>query len=319
MIPPSLKGRGFALAALLVAVVALPLLLRGSPFVAFIVGMAFIYVLWSTGMNLLYGYVGLMPLMFAGIAGIGAYGTVRLVQGLGWSFWAAMPVAVLAAALIGMVLGLPALRLKGFYFALSSLVVQTVISLAFVYFASLTNGDSGIIQIQKPDVPFSDGVRLDRTGLEILVGVVAWLGIVVIARIEASAFGRRLVAIREDDVLAESLGIDIVRSKLYAFFCSSIYAAVGGALYACYVGYISPRSFDILASTTIWLMVAFGGRGTIAGPVIGAAILAPLPFALLQYADWKDFVYGILVILVMVFMPAGVYGHVARRMGWARE
>jgi branched-chain amino acid transport system permease protein len=314
-----LKGRRGVLAALLVAVVAAPLLLRGSPFVAFIVGMTFIYVLWSSGMNLLYGYVGLMPLMFAGIAGIGAYGTVRLVQSLEWSFWVAMPVAVLGAALTGVVLGLPALRLKGFYFALSSLVIQTVISLAFVYFVSLTNGDSGIIQIQAPDIPFTGGARLDRTGLEILVGVIAWLGIVAIGMIEASEFGRRLVAIREDDVLAESIGIDIVRSKLYAFFCSSVYAAVGGALYACYVGYISPRSFDILASTTIWLMVAFGGRGTIAGPVIGSLALAPLPFALLEYADWKDVVYGILVILVMVFMPSGVYGHVARRMGWSRE
>jgi len=116
-------------------------------------------------------------------------------------------------------------------------------------------------------------------------------------------FGRRLIAIREDDGLAETLGINVTRQKLFAFFIGSMFASIGGALYAPYVGFISPRGFDVLVSLNIWLMVAFGGRGTIWGPVIGAVLLAPIPFLLQDYYTIKDVVYGLLIIGVIVLLP----------------
>ena len=118
---------------------------------------------------------------------------------------------------------------------------------------------------------------------------------------------------REDDLLAETLGIDVVRCKMLAFFIGSFYAAVGGALYARYVGFISPRNFDLLNSLNIWLMVAFGGRGTIMGPIVGTVILAPVPFLLQQYDTLKDVIYGALIIAVIVVLPAGIYGELKRR------
>jgi branched-chain amino acid transport system permease protein len=105
-----------------------------------------------------------------------------------------------------------------------------------------------------------------------------------------------------------------VGCKLVSFFIGSLYAGVGGALYATYVGFISPRSFDLLSSLNIWLMVAFGGRGTIMGPIIGTAILTPLPFLLQQYDTLKDVIYGALIILVIVLLPAGIYGEAKRRL-----
>lgn len=299
---------------LLVAAITLPLVGRSNQYYAFVIGFMMISILWTAGMNLLTGYTGLVPLVYAGIAGISAYGTVFLTMRYNWSFWLATPVSTLTAAFVGVLLGLPALRLRGFYFALSSLVIQTVVSLMFVYFAAFTNGDTGISQIPPPDVPFSSGLVVKGLSLELLLAVVTWLGIVGIWTITVSPLGRRLVAIREDDLLAEAIGIDVVRDKMLAFFISSIYAGIGGSLYASYVGFISPRNFDVLSSLSIWLMVTFGGRGTIMGPIIATVILAPIPFLLGSYDTFKDIIYGGLIVTVIVMMPNGIYGEFLKRV-----
>jgi branched-chain amino acid transport system permease protein len=229
---------------------------------------------------------------------------------IGWSFWGAMLVSSFAASLIGIILGLPSLRLRGFYFTLCSLVIQTVITLGFVYFVNLTNGDTGISQIPLPEMP--GGGRLTGLTYDLVLAALAVVGVIVLSLIVDSPFGRRLVAIREDDGLAETLGIDVTRQKMVAFFIASVFASIGGALYAPYVGFISPRSFDVLVSLNIWLMVAFGGRGTIWGPVFGAVLLAPVPFLLQDYYTIKDVVYGLLIIGVIVLLPAGVAGGLKR-------
>ncbi len=295
----------FALAAF-----ATPVALSGNRYLAFIAGITLLNVLWATGMNLLYGYVGLMPLMFAGIAGISAYVTIGLSV-RGWSFWLAMLAGSVAASLIGTILGLPSLRLRGFYFTLCSLVIQTVITLAFVYFVNLTNGDVGLSHIPLPELP--GGGRLDGTGYALVLAALTVTSVVALSLLVGSSFGRRLVAIREDDGLAETLGIHVTRQKLTAFFLASLFAGLGGALYAPYVGFVSPRSFDVLVSLNIWLMVAFGGRGTIWGPVLGAVILAPMPFLLQEYYTVKDVVYGLLIIGVIVLLPDGIAGGLKRR------
>jgi branched-chain amino acid transport system permease protein len=297
---------------LLVGLLAGAVILGDNRFFAFVYGLTLISILWTSGMNLLYGYTGLVPLVFAGIAGVSAYGTVHLTIDAQWSFWLAMPVSAVGAALVGVLLGLPSLRLKGFYFALSSLVIQTVVSLFFVYFTSLTNGDTGISQIPPPDIPFTGGT-LSGVWFEIVLAIAAWASVVAVWAITRSPFGQRLLAIREDEVLADALGIDVTGGKLWAFFIGSLCAAIGGSFYATYVGFVSPRNFDLLSSLNIWLMVAFGGRGTIIGPLIGALILAPVPFFLQQYDTLKDVLYGALIIAVIVLMPAGIYGELLRR------
>ena len=303
-----------AMLLLLLAGAAIALAVHDNRFLAFVAGITTISILWTAGMNLLTGYTGLVPLVYGGIAGVSAYGTVNLTMSFHWSFWLAMPTACFGAAILGVLLGLPSLRLKGFYFALSSLVIQTVVSLTFVYFAAFTNGDTGISQIPPPDIPLSGGAVLHGTAFDLLLVLAAWCGVVGIRFITISPFGARLVAIREDDVLAETIGIDVTRNKMLAFFIGSIYAGIGGSLYAAYVGFVSPRNFDLLTSLNIWLMVAFGGRGTIAGPILGTLVLAPVPFMLQQYDTLKDVIYGVLIIAVVVLMPAGVYGELRRRL-----
>lgn len=287
------------------AALALPLIADGNKFLAFVLGMTYISLLWATGMNLMYGYVGLMPLMFAGVAGIAGYAVVHLTRELGWSFWVAMPVATLMAAVAGVALGLPSLRLKGFYFTLCSLVIQTVLTLAFIFFPTYTNGDTGINQIAPPDW---FGGRLSGLGLELMIALFTVAGILICAWIVRSPLGQRFVAIREDDILAEAIGIRVVRCKIIAFFIVSLYAGVGGCFYSVYIGFVSPRAFDVLVSMNIWLFVAFGGRGTLAGPIIGTAILAPIPFLLQDLQAFKDILSGVLIIVVTLLMPGGIYG-----------
>jgi len=302
------KRIGLTLAVL---ALALPFLLEGNRFLAFVFGIVMINVLWASGMNLLYGYVGLMPLMFAGIAGIAAYAMVALTRDLGWSFWLATPVASAGAAVVGVLLGLPSLRLKGFYFTLCSLVTQTVLTLAFIFFPRFTNGDTGLNQIAPPE--WFGGKPLAGVWFDFVLAAVGVGGTALCAWLVPTKLGQRFIAIREDDVLAEVLGINVVRNKIIAFFVVSLYAAVGGCLYATYVGFISPRAFDVLTSMNIWLFAAFGGRGTILGPVLGAVVLAPIPYLLQELQAFKDVLSGVLIIVVTLVLPGGVVGELIRR------
>ena len=138
-------------------------------------------------------------------------------------------------------------------------------------------------------------------------------GTALCAWLVPTKLGQRFIAIREDDVLAEVLGINVVRNKIIAFFVVSLYAAVGGCLYATYVGFISPRAFDVLTSMNIWLFAAFGGRGTILGPVLGAVVLAPIPYLLQELQAFKDVLSGVLIIVVTLVLPGGVVGELIRR------
>ena len=307
------KRIGWLLAIL---ALALPFILEGNRFLAFVFGIVMINVLWASGMNLLYGYVGLMPLMFAGIAGIAAYAMVALTRDLGWSFWLATPVASAGAAVVGVLLGLPSLRLKGFYFTLCSLVTQTVLTLAFIFFPRFTNGDTGLNQIAPPE--WFGGKPLAGVWFDFLLAAVGVGGTALCAWLVPTRLGQRFIAIREDDVLAEVLGINVVRNKIIAFFVVSMYAAIGGCLYATYIGFISPRAFDVLTSMNIWLFAAFGGRGTILGPVLGAVVLAPIPYLLQELQALKDVLSGVLIILVTLALPGGVVGELIRRRARSR-
>ena len=290
---------------LILALLLLPFFAKENRFLGFILGVTYLNVFWATGMNILYGFVGLMPLMFAAISGIAAYALLYFIAEWHISFWLALPIATLFAALVGVLLGLPSLRLKGFYFTLCSLIIQSTLTLAFIFFPKFTNGDTGINQISPP---LWMGEPIKGYSFEVMLAILAVLGIGFSFLIYHSKLGQRFIAIREDDVLAESLGVNVVINRVIAFFIVSIYAAIGGCFYATYIGFISPRSFDVLSSLNIWLFVAFGGKATIAGPVIGALLLAPLPFLLQSLEAYKYILSGVLIILITLLMPGGIYG-----------
>ncbi len=259
-----------------VSVTALPLLaLFADPngLTVFIAGLVLINMLLASGLNLLYGFSGLIPFTFAGIAG--AFICCNLVLRAGWSFWAALPIGCVAAAIVGLILSFPAIRLRGFYFALSGLVIQSALTIAFVYFPSFTNGDTGITSIPRPTFA---GHPVVSPWLEILIALASVLALTGITLLMRSRTGSMLIAIREDEDLSRALGINVTASRSVAFLIASLIAGAGGGIYAHYVGFVSPRTFDVLISLNLWLMVAVGGRGTLTGPLLGALILTPLPF-----------------------------------------
>ncbi len=271
--------------------------------VTFIVGLVFINMLLASGLNLLYGFSGLIPFTFAGIAGISAYICANLVIRAGWAFWFALPIGCIAAAVVGLLLSFPAIRLRGFYFALSGLVIQSALTIAFVYFPAYTNGDTGITSIPKPVVA---GMPVASPWFELLIGAAAAIGAGGVALLMRSRIGSTLIAIREDEDLCRALGIAVTANRCLAFFLASLMAGLGGAIYAHFVGFISPRAFDVLVSLNLWLMVAVGGRGTVTGPLLGALILTPLPYVFQQYSWLKDVIYGAAIIAVVIFLPGGL-------------
>ncbi|RZN33595.1 hypothetical protein CWO90_09430 [Bradyrhizobium sp. Leo121] len=282
-----------------------------NDFLVFIAGIALIHMLWASGLNLLYGFTGLIPLTYAGIAGISAYMTVHLVMRLGLSFWLALPIGSAAAALVGLLLSLPAIRLRGFYFALSGMVIQSAFTIAFVYFPAYTNGDTGIASVPRPTG--FDGGAIPSPYIECVLALFVIAAVAGIGLTMRSRFGRTLITIREDEDLARALGINVTLNRTAAFIISSFIAGLGGGLYAHYIGFASPRAFDVLISLNLWLMVAMGGRGTLVGPLLGALLLAPLPYLLVQYTWVKDVIYGVAIVLVTLFLPQGIYGFVLKR------
>jgi branched-chain amino acid transport system permease protein len=282
-----------------------------NDFMVFIAGITLIHMLWASGLNLLYGYTGLIPLTYAGIAGVSAYATVHLVTKVGLSFWLALPLGSALAAAVGLVLSLPAIRLRGFYFALSGMVIQSALTIAFVYFPAYTNGDTGIASVPRPSG--FDGLAIASPYMECILAAFVLVIVVGIGLMMRSRFGHTLIAIREDEDLARALGINVTLNRTAAFIASSFIAGLGGGLYAHYVGFASPRAFDVLVSLNLWLMVAMGGRGTLIGPLLGALLLAPLPYLLVQYTWLKDVIYGVAIVLVTLFLPQGIYGFVLKR------
>jgi ABC-type branched-subunit amino acid transport system permease subunit len=282
-----------------------------NEFLVFIAGIALIHMLWASGLNLLYGFTGLIPLTYAGIAGISAYTTVHLVMRLGLSFWVALPIGSAAAALVGLLLSLPAIRLRGFYFALSGMVIQSAFTIAFVYFPAYTNGDTGIASVPRPTG--FDGSPIPSPYMECVLALFVVAAVAGIGLTMRTRFGRTLITIREDEDLARALGINVTLNRTAAFIISSFVAGLGGGLYAHYIGFASPRAYDVLISLNLWLMVAMGGRGTLVGPLLGALLLAPLPYLLVQYTWVKDVIYGVAIVLVTLFLPQGIYGFVLNR------
>ncbi|MEP9376010.1 branched-chain amino acid ABC transporter permease [Aquabacter sp. CN5-332] len=303
-------NRALAIAFVILAPLVVLFTAGDNQFLVFIVGITLIHMLLASGLNLLYGYTGLIPLTYAGIAGISAYATANLSMFGGLSFWLALPLGSLLAAAVGVLLSLPAIRLRGFYFALSGLVIQSAMSIAFVYFPRYTNGDTGIASIPRPTL---FGAALPSPWIECLLGVFVIAVVGVVWLIMRSRFGASLIAIREDEDLARALGVSVTLNRTVSFAIASFIAGIGGGLYAYYVGFVSPRAFDVLVSLNIWLMAAMGGRATLVGPLLGALILAPLPFFLQQYTWLKDVIYGLAIILVTMYLPSGIYGYLLKR------
>lgn len=260
-----------------------------------------IYVILAVSLNIATGYLGQLPLGHAGFMAVGAYAGAIFWKGPG----AAMPdglslvlgllFAGAAAAITGVVIGIPALRLKGDYLAIITLGFGEIIRVCIINLPDLTGGTPGLMSIPKYST-FP------------VVYITMVVSCVLIHMMMKSRHGRAILSIRENEIAAEACGIHVTYYKVLAFAVSAFFAGVAGALYAGYQGLLVPGSFNFMASINILVMVVLGGMGSMIGSIFAAAVLTALPLALQAFNTYRMVVYSVLLIVVMIFKPSGLFG-----------
>lgn len=272
-----------------------------------------IYTILTLSLNLPVGYTGLLSLAQAAFYGVGAYVMTLLMMKMGINFFVCMAIAIVFSAAVSLLVSYPSTRLHGDYFILASLAFQIIVFTILYNWIDLTRGPYGIPGIPRPDIL---GIRFDNLyKFFVLSGGLAFGVFLIAKRLYSSPFGLVLKAIREDELSATSIGKDVRRFKILAFAISSGMAGVAGALYASYVTYIDPTSFNLDESIFILSVVLVGGSGNLRGPVIGTLLMILLPEGLrfLGIPDSvapnvRQIIYAIVLILLMRFRPQGLVG-----------
>ena len=306
-LPGRVSGR--ALLAFLAAVAVVPWLLPNQ-YLVHVVVLVGLYVILAVGLNLVMGYAGQVSLGHAGFYGLGAYVSAVLSVRYGLSPWLGTPIAAVATGALAYVVGIPTLRLKSYYLGMATLGIGLVLQLAFVQLHGVTGGSSGLAGI----LPWDLGPLRFTTATRHywLVWAVAALALWIARNLVNSRVGRVLRALGESEAAAEAMGVDTAAEKRRVFVLSAVYASVAGSLYAHYITVISPEIYSFLFSVVLVLMVAIGGIGLYWGPVVGAVLLTILPEALRQFGDWEVPLYGLVLIVVILFLPRGIAGLFAR-------
>jgi len=299
-----------ALGALLAVAAAAPAWVW-NPYHLHTLIMAGIFAVLALSLNLLLGYTGQLSLGHAAFFGIGAYATGLLTVKVGWSPWLGLLAAAAMPAAAGWIMGRLALKLRGAYFVLLTISFVGVVSLVSVNWMDLTNGPLGLPGVPPVEIglPGLHVLSLRAKGAYYYLVLAAVLGchLVCLALIR-SRIGRALIALRENETLAESVGIDSTHYLVLAAVISAAMAGLAGGLYAHYTRFVSPEVFLFSYTVTMVIMVVAGGKGTLAGPIVGAVIFTVLPEALraLTSWQWQMLLYGVLLIAVLFFMPRGI-------------
>lgn len=306
---------------LILLCLVMPLAINGNAFLDFVAALFLLNVMTAENFNLLSSFLGLDNLALGGLVGFGAYTTAYLEMHMGFSFWAAFPVAGIVALVIGTVLGLPSLRLKGLYFIILTLMMMLVITELFTDWFAFTNGEIGVSSIPPPVLALGSlhivFVNVPFLYLSISV-LIPWM--YVVGYLVRGKSGLRMVAVRDDEILASHLGVDTTRQKITSFAICAFTAGLFGSLFAELLGYVAPTSVDILFTVSFFAMVYIGGRKTVAGPVIGAALLTALPNLFVTFSAYRNYVTGILLVVIMLFFPDGLIGIYQRvRARWMKS
>jgi len=282
-----------------------------NPYHLHILIMAGIFVILALSLNLLLGYTGQLSLGHAAFFGIGAYTSALLALRLGWPVWAGFAAAVVLAGVVGYGIGQVSLKLRGAYFVLVTISFAGVIYLVGVNWMELTNGPLGLPGVPPFEVSVPGLLALSfrsKPAYYYLVLTVAAATYFICHRLVHSRIGRAFVALRENEALAESVGINGTRYLVLAAVVSAGMAGGAGGLYAHYTRFVSPEVFLFTYTVTMVIMVVAGGKGTLAGPVVGAVLFTVLPEALRAVTSWQwqMLLYGVLLILTVFFLPKGM-------------
>ena len=315
--PTLLGGAAFCL---LIAV--LPLVF-GTPYALSTMVLIGIYTIVTIGLCLLMGYAGQISLGQAAFFGLGAYASAILTARFGWSPWVAMAGAAAGTGMVAWLIGIPIFRLRGHYLAMGTLAFGLIVHIAMTEWKEYTGGPTGLPGIPRLTIG-SLVLRGDRA-YYYLVWTVAIVGLLLALNVVNSRIGRALRAIRDSEDAAESLGVDVARSKTLILATSAVYASVAGSLYAHYMIFVSPSAFDFDLSVRLVLMAAVGGMASVWGAPVGVGAILLLALVLREVVplvtrygsgEYEIIAYGVLLVVIMIFMPQGLTPTVAR--AWQR-
>ncbi|OFW41195.1 MAG: ABC transporter permease [Acidobacteria bacterium RIFCSPLOWO2_12_FULL_67_14b] len=297
--------RAAPLAALAVAL-ALPLVVPNEYYVQ-ILTQGYVFAISACGLNVILGFAGQLSLAHAGFFGIGAYTVALLATKVGIAFWAGLPAGIALSAVFGFAIGSICLRSKGHYFAIFTLAVGLIIHLVIQKWESLTHGHIGVIGIPGPGaigpLTFDSGIARSYLALAALV-----LTLVATSRLLRSPVGRTLMAVRESEPLAAAVGLDVMAAKRMAFTVSAALAGLAGGLYAGFIGFLGPEASNVEVTFNTLLYVMVGGIGSLSGPVAGTFIVYGLSQVLQVLQEYQMVIFGLALVLLILFMPSGLAG-----------
>lgn len=326
-----LSLRVLAILVILYIVIGLPRV--SGPFIAQVIVTVTLFILMGLGLNITLGFAGLLDLGFVAFYAIGAY-TVGLLTSYGpfglqhISFWVAVPIAVLVAMMFGAILGLPVLGVRGDYLAIATLGFGEIVRLlaGSDFLAKYFGGPQGVIGIQKPcigilepfvrvDVPrVCNGIELSTVQTIYYVAIASALLIAFVAwRLRESRLGRAWMAIREDEDVAEALGVNLIQTKLLAYMLGAAFAGLGGAIFATLIGSIFATSMQLIVSINVVALIVVGGMGSIPGVIVGAIALIGLPELLREVSEFRYLIYGLVLIIMMIARPEGLWPSTATK------
>jgi ABC-type branched-subunit amino acid transport system permease subunit len=306
---------------LLILVFLLPL--RAGPYWNYTIGTVGIYVLLGLGLNIVVGLAGLLDLGYVAFFAIGAY-TIALLTApqphhLLWSFWLVLPIGVILATLTGLLLGTPVLRMRGDYLAIVTLGFGEIIRILSKSddLTPFTGGPKGVTAIGGPTLfgkPFNSGIDFVY-----LIFLAVLLVIFVTNRLQNSRVGRAWEAMREDETVSRAMGINTLTQKLLAFAIGAAFAGLAGAIFASRNQFTGPEDFNLMVSINVVAVVIVGGMGNIFGVIAGALMLKGLPEVLRQLQDYRVLVFGALLVVMMLWRPAGLIPSSRRKMEVEKE
>ena len=268
---------------------------------------ALIYVILALGLNIVIGLGGMLHLGYIAFYMVGAYTYGILNRFFGIGFWAALPIGAVLAVAAGILLALPVLRLRGDYLAIVTLGFGEIVRIVLNTTTEFSGGPQGIGGIPRPGFfGLEMNLRTATTYTYFILVAAVLLTIFVVWRFEHSRLGRALVAMGEDDIAAESMGIDLTRTKVIAFALGSLWAGLAGVIFASRTTFINPASFTVWQSVIVLCCVVLGGMGSIPGAIIGAMGLILIPEYLRAFSDFRMLMFGAILIIMMVFRPDGL-------------
>lgn len=310
---PAPRRRGLQIGAAVVALALLVLLpIAAGPFLSTVLVLVGLYALMGLGLNVVVGFAGLLDLGYVAFFAIGAYTTALLTStgahGIAEiPFWAAVPIAMAMSLLAGVMLGIPVLGIRGDYLAIATLGFGEIIRLLVLsdFLRPWLGGSQGVLSVPKPTL---FGFELASPGHLFYLTLVSCLLLVYVAmRLRDSRLGRAWMAVREDEDVAQAMGIHLVGVKLLAFGLGATFGGLAGAIFAVLVGSVFPHSFQLLISINVLALIIVGGMGSMPGVIVGSLVLVGLPELLREFSDFRYLVYGAALVYMMRRRPEGLW------------